>query len=434
MIIAAMERIAIQTDDFSIRLEAVVLEIMNEIRKDSNVDLDKSPLIHKLNDIIFKRLGMKVKFMTKTDIPAAIMPFYPNKNHIFINRHWRGEVTIKEQDALIKTMEAKRGFVNLKDAKVGGFFSEYVNPIYLNFKMLMKDFGMESAEIVAVILHELGHGFNACYYADRTDEANQVIAAIHRRLVKHKNEDNVEYVYQEIKKLSDKVTKQDIDAMLNGPAVICGKKLFKVTVEVINAQLKYAGYNDNAFEEGSDAFASRFGRGKELTIALKKLHKDTAETSSAARVEAHIVANLIYFLSGISVIAAILLIGTLGTLSLSIAFMGSITVYGMTQALSDGGRDNTYDRLKQRYVRIRQEQIELLKQPNIDRVFAADVINAIEVIDEEIKNTKDFVSIPGFIGNLINSADKESIEFEKMLEKLASSDLFIQAAVLEQRS
>lgn len=107
-----------------------------------------------------------------------ILPYYSNRNHIFLSDFWRGEINIVEQSKLLNKQEGQSGSVNLHRAKLSGIFSEYTNPLYMNFGELMRHSNLDAAEITAVMLHEIGHGFNACYYADRTDRVNQVMRSI----------------------------------------------------------------------------------------------------------------------------------------------------------------------------------------------------------------------------------------------------------------
>lgn len=435
-IIASMERIHIQTDDFGKKLEGMITLITAEIDDSNKKNYNKHPLVETMAEYIHLRLGLKVKFMTASENIAAILPFYPNKNHIFLDPYFRKNgFSIKEQEKIIKELDGKRGWVNLVTARVGGFFSEYVNPVYMNFYQLYKTHGLTPGEITGILLHELGHGFNACYYADRTDETNQVLAAIFRRISSHKEADNVDYVYQEIKKLTSDVTKADVDGFINGSVVIQGTKLFKITTEVVKSQLLNDVYSRTAFEEGSDAFASRFGYGKDLAVGLSKISKDNPESGNSRHLIMSITTSIIYIVVFMLAISGILLagagVGALAIATLNIQLLCSLIFYGMTKALSDGGRDMTYDRLKQRYVRIRQEQIELIKDPDFPKQQMQDALDAIEVIDLQIERAKDFHALPGMIGNLIFRHGVNEMDIQKSLEKLASNDLFIHAATFK---
>lgn len=111
--------------------------------------------------------------------------------------------------------------------------------------------------------------------------------------------------------------------------------------------------------------------------------------------------------------------------------ISGLIIYVFTRAMSDAGRDMTYDRLKQRYVRMRQEQIELLKVEDTPKEYALAVIDAIKVIDAHIEQSKDYHGLPGSIGNLFFTHGRKEMEMQKQLEKLASNDLFIHAATFK---
>ena len=64
----------------------------------------------------------------------------------------------------------------MKNAKVGGIFSEYETPIYMGYYFL-RSLRFSAREILAILAHEIGHCFVAYEMAFRTIRTNQVLSA-----------------------------------------------------------------------------------------------------------------------------------------------------------------------------------------------------------------------------------------------------------------
>lgn len=427
--IFAIETISTQDDDFGHQLERLSGLIVDEINQgNKNITLnDKHPVIVELEKVIFKRIGMKVSIVTDETI-AAILPFYSNKNHIFIPEFWRGQLNIRDQTKLLKTFDEKKGSVNLEKATLTGIFSEYDHPLYINFNALVREMKMDAGDIAAIILHELGHGFNACYYADRSDRTNQVLASIAKHLMNNENGD-IEYIYKELSTVTPSVTKDAVDKMLNGPRVVAGATWFKTVVGIVKSQMLDDKYNDTSFEQQSDSFASRFGYGKQLVLALDKLSTYTyvPEKNLSVFILLHLV-NVT-----LTVALAVLVFSLLASGGIAIAMLGVFYNMMFYMLNREDMIDYTYDKLKHRYLRVRMDVIDQLKDTKLHRDTVKNLLEAIYIVDESIKQTKDFKPLPAYISNFIFSSAKKadnSISDQQLMEALASNDLFIKSAEL----
>lgn len=430
-IVAALEHIDRQNDDFAKRLESLVGLLEAEMDKENlyGKNIDGNPFVKKIEKAIYERLGLTVTFKTCTENIAAILPFYSNKNHIFLADFFRGRLNIKDQNAVLKQAGDKKGTVNLKRAEVTGIFSEYNHSLYLNFTALFKTHGMSSAEVTAVILHELGHAFNACYYSDRTDTTNQVLASINQRLLDRRGSDDIEYVYQEVSKITDSVKKEEIDRFLNGNRIIAGTAWFKIVVGIIRSQMKNDKYSETSFEELSDSFASRFGYGKQLVIGLDKLYEGALEKSPVAM-------KFVYLLQFITVaaFASVIAITITSTAAFGTGLILAVLSFFNVYVSGEAYQNYTYDELKDRYVRVRQDLIEQLKTKSLDKVAVKQLLESIYTVDEVVKTITPYKSILNRLSNLLFSTNRDalaSIEAQKLMETLASNDLFVAAAELK---
>lgn len=426
----AQESIVSQYDGFGERLESLAQLLVEDVLKDiatQPADLDGHSAVKKIEEEIFNRLGLRVKIIA-TSHPAAIMAFYSNKNHIFLSEYIRGDLNIAEQNKLLKTMDNRKGSVDIKKAKVTGIFSEYVHPLYLNYYYLVKTSGLTASEIAAVTLHELGHAFYACYYSDRVDETNQVLASVARNIMGSGHGD-LEYIYRELEKVSPDVTKAEVDKMLNGPRVVAGAAWFKIVIGMVKSQFTDTTYNQTGFEERADNFASRFGYGKEIIVALDKLYQGSPEKSESMRIFVQLVSASVF------TVGALLIFSLIATGSIVTAFVFAILKLVMLQFHREDLKDHTYDNLKSRYMRIRQDIVDQLKDRSIPRDVATEMISSIASIDSVIKSTSEVKVLPEVIANFVFSSARNaerSINDQKLMEALASNDLFVTAAKFKQ--
>ncbi len=424
----AVESIATQNDRFGESIESLVTMIVQDIDEGlvkSSKDVAGSPILHQLESRIFDRLKIKVSFTTDEYL-AAVLPFYSNKNHVFIHEYFRGNFDLRDQNKLLKKMEGKKGTVNLEKAVLSGIYSEYEHPFYADFYSMRKIYGLTVPEIVGVMLHELGHAFYACYYADRTDRTNQVLASISRHIL-NKEDGDIEYVYRELEKITPSGAREAADKLVNGSRVVAGMTFFKVTIGAVRSQLDDDHYSNTSFEQRADNFSARFGYGKPLVLALDKLSKGSAEKSPVTRTFVHLATTL----TTVILIAA--LMTTLMGPSLLAFVLCSFYNLIFFSVFREDMEDYTYDKLKFRYLRIRQDMVDQLKNTKLSKAKTAELIEMVYAVDLSLKETADVKTLPKYISNFVFSGARKtagSIDEQQVLEALASNDLFLKSAEL----
>lgn len=424
----AVESIATQNDRFGESIESLVTMIVQDIDEGlvkSSKDVAGSPILHQLESRIFDRLKIKVSFITDEYL-AAVLPFYSNKNHVFIHEYFRGNFDLRDQNKLLKKLEGKKGTVNLEKAVLSGIYSEYEHPFYADFYSMRKIYGLTVPEIVGVMLHELGHAFYACYYADRTDRTNQVLASISRHIL-NKEDGDIEYVYRELEKITPSGAREAADKLVNGSRVVAGMTFFKVTIGAVRSQLDDDHYSNTSFEQRADNFSARFGYGKPLVLALDKLSKGSAEKSPVTRTFVHLATTL----TTVTLIAA--LMTTLMGPSLLAFVLCSFYNLVWFSVFREDMEDYTYDKLKFRYLRIRQDMVDQLKNTKLSKAKTAELIEMVYAVDLSLKETADVKTLPKYISNFVFSGARKtagSIDEQQVLEALASNDLFLKSAEL----
>lgn len=431
----AMEVIDFQNNSFGIELETLVVSLVDKIKNNiykKDTDVFNSDEVDHLVKVIFNRTGIRVTFYTNRSI-AAILPFYSNIHNILLDKFSRGFVFVEDQEKILNKSNNKKGYVDLAKAKVGGIFSEYENHLFINFKELSVTYGLTSSEIVAVILHELGHAFYVCEYADRLESNNQVLVNVANEILNKKKEKNLTYIYSELKKVNKKVTEEQVDKLVHGNRIIAGYTWFKLIIEVAGldnlTQMKNDKYDETSFEQLADNFAARFNYGRQLMTGLDKLH--STEFSYEKNRSWIIFAELRSFITYFG--GAALTIG-LFSISIPASLFMCMIVFLMLFTDGENFKDYTYDELKIRYKRSRHQYVEMLKRMDLDKKIAANIIEDIYALDEIINNTYQYSTLFNKLSNLLFSTNRNainSIKEQQLLEDLVHNDLFIKSAQLK---
>ena len=434
-LVASMEMIEHQTGDkFAQHLEELITGIYKNVVENewSEKEVQASKEVEAIEKISFDRLGLRITMDTTCGYGglAAILPFYPNRNHIFIPKEWHGSVDIEEQTKLLAKLNGERGSVDLKNAKLGGIFSKYANPVYFSFHKLIKDFRQSPAELTGILLHELGHGFGSCEYSDRVATCNQVLANVSAELAKPRGSRKAEYIYMELAKINPETTREIAEEMISGEKVVFGNRAFKYLVDTVMFQMDNSKYDETSFENLADSFAARFGYGRQLVSALEKFQEEYDENT--IRFFGHW-ASVFMMIASFLVLAAGFMTGALLPV-----FFGALFAYGMTSMVfgtaGEYGRDYTYDDIKQRYKRIRDQMVARIKNGTVQREQAVSLIKDIEYIDTLVKNTEQYRSTLDHVMNFVRPANyraKTSIERQQLLETLANNSLFVQSLKLQ---
>jgi hypothetical protein len=420
----SLEIIDFQDTTLGIQMETILTEMQSMILRSQ---YDTVPMVRSLESLIFKRLGLKTNIITNAGL-AAILPFYSNKNHIFLHPYWRGQASlVADQDRILRDAADRPGGVDLKHARVSGIFSEYTNLVYMNYIELFTTYHMTPAEVTAVMLHELGHGFYACEYSDRLASTNQVLANVALELTGKKDRD-LKYIYKELKSINADITETDVDHMTSGPSVIAGYYWFKALVGTVESQKANDTYDRTAFEQVADNFAARFGYGRPLITALERLH-DYYGNPERSRSWSTI--NLVLSCGWLVGITAAI-IGLVAA-SIPVGLLYAVFFVLIFRASGDGLKDYTYDGLRDRYKRVRNEYIALLKDTAVPKDELKQILEAVYAMDTVISNTNEHRNIFNILSNLlfkVNRDARSAIQEEKMLEELAFNDLFLKSAEL----
>ena len=430
----SLESIAFQDKEFGNVLANLLDKLdripSNKKRKDS----DEYKTITKL---IKDRLGIKIELII--DDPYVDAACYPgawfNINTVMQQKPWRNIEIIRIYDPKRARDYEKRyqefrkykkdNWVDTKNAKIGGFFTEYAFELFFNFNQL-RSAKLTPKEMAAIFMHEMGHIFTFIEYFDRTIETNQTLACVLNSLEDADGDaSDPKHIYR-LKEI-DKINGTEfIDSLegINNKEVITTVVLNE-TMEAIklNSNVNTSNYNDSAGESQADVFSSRFGLGRDLATGLYKLHKsfgfDPRVSLFALITQTFLdIFFLVFAISGF-------LIG-FGAL-IAIVFV----VNGYYNA--EHKRNYTYDDLPIRLTRMKEQVVTELKNPKLSKELKKELIKNIENIETCIKGSYKYKHLLGHLFDLLLPAarrEKKAIEVQRKLEELTANDLFTKAAEL----
>lgn len=439
----SLEMIDYQVKD---RFPVDLSKIVSRIFDDLDVGMNNQDVIKKhgkdLTKVIKGRLGLNVEIdpILHYYLPAAILPFSSdymlNANrgtvevgfktatsamvNMFhpsyrdVSKHL--EKVLKERELSMKKIHNKKGFVNTKHARVGGYLSEVRHYLIVNYEVLKKELGLTVDEVVAVVLHELGHAFVGLETHYKLNTTNSAISDILEELNKNKV-DVARYKFKRYfgdQELIESAIGEDSEVVdFYGP-------LARRYMKDLNSLNMNAKYDETNFENLADNFATRFGVGKDLVTGLHKIHMQydmTIHTSKARMYVNHLV-NLLAMAA-----FAIVFIPPMGgvLIGLLLAFSGTANT------------DMTYDLPLDRYNRVKNAIVGNLKDKGLPVEYTRSLIEQFESIDYIIQNTYQRKGILDTVADFFIPKNRDAVYYRAIqqdVENALNNVLFVNSAKL----
>lgn len=396
----------------------------------SDDDFFNGPQAKKVLETIKKATGITMHIVNGEDTgPAMMMPtlsmnhiFYSNEIKEAVRDGWMEGDGYEDIRNIMKSMEMNvvRGEVDLRASRVGGVFCDLDIALYLPKSIISKRSLMSEAEVAAITLHELGHAFTSMEFLIRTVTTNQVLAALVRGSDKTVPSDKRETIFAKGADIL-KMSKAQREALLNAKSQKeVSMIVLDTAVQTSVSELGASIYDVNACEQLADQFATRHGAGRELVTALDKFTQYSGWTKR----------TIGYYLS--AVIGAVFVICTL--LFLTIATWGLIWLVLVYGVLTSPDKNNEiYDNTKSRFLRIKHQNTERLKNRDISNEEKKRLIADNQTIDQVAKYYDDNLNFIEKISYFFSPTYRNAHKYEllqKEIEKLAHNDLFDAAAKL----
>lgn len=457
--VISLEMIEFQSDFYPKDIESLFKGLMEvlETNPGSYRTINTHPFVKKIEEFTFKRTGIKIGLVLNGAI-ATVLPFCPNEYSVLLDKTIRGKLQSEttmhkfmyaEQYKIMETALQIKGTVDTENCRVSGVFSEYKNPIHINVRALVNR-AFTAAEITAVFLHELGHCWGSYEYSNRMNRTNQILAEVLREVTGKKTLPK-EYVFKELKVINPRTTNEELDKIFSGDNIVISKAMFRFLKETIESQMTGDHHNDNVFETLADNFAARWGYSTHLVTANEKLEDKSIFnprqnlTGSVLGSISSVILILVscYLFVKLIIGSATMLVGATVLNSTILAFwgtMGVMTVYllGIIIASfilwhSTYDQKMTYDDLKFRYKRIRNQLVEQLKDSDIQKAQARDLIDQIKLLDDIIEKTNGYKNAVTYFLDFFtpgHAASQDDTKMQRLLEELSANDLYVKAASL----
>lgn len=431
------ESIAFQRNDmFGPNLETIVAKYESMVSAGANQKaIKEAKELHTSLEMMIKaRLGLKTKIITDSFL-AAVIPnvFIPHNPMVRDDIKHIYEIleNIAGQDKLRKmSNKVVVGTVNTQTAKISGWFSDQEVPIYINFRSLFKDCKLTVPEVTAVLLHELGHAFEAVVFCANINTTNQIIADLVRHIDSKDYGGDVDYIYSRIKEISPESTKDIADALASGNKVVMSVATYRLYNGVMKSLMSNRVYDRTGFEAIADNFTARFGYGLQIIQGLEKLEKKFPEYERSKQAHLDIVVSLVF--NGIITLGC-LFAALAGAASFSAVVFGSMFAY-LSKLIFDTQRpsqkDMTYDNIKDRYIRIRNQLIEQIKDKELPAQAREALLDHIKTADMIIANKRVYEGFLQKFAILAIPSDRRTvadIAMQQEIERIMSNDIFVAA-------
>lgn len=365
----------------------------------------------------------------KKDVDVIDLHNDYNNRHLYYN--YQNAV-----HALRKKVKADSVIIDRKKAKIIGLPKEHINYIMHDLFDNIFKVKLTARELTGIILHEIGHAFTYIEYAYRTINSVSVVMDTFVENIEKKNntpKNSLILAYEKVIKDLDKNKLKDTETIPT--AIYIADSYIKANKYDINETLYYTIDS----EQLADQFSGRFGMGQDLVSGLEKIVAIHGSLNPFVRVYydlfAAIRGNLLMMVleTLVSTILSVIYLPLITLTCIILWVLGSIFSI-LPRSDTDVDNEATYDALKKRYVRIRNELVRALRNMNIDKKLATSMLNSIDNIDAIIKNIPE--PIPGLIEKLFrkySSSSQKRLEvrnIENLLEDLDANNLYVASAKL----
>lgn len=333
----------------------------------------------------------------------------------------------KLNEKQLKTyVDSLKSVVDLEKGCVDGLYAKIPLEMRLGKELVTK---LPPEQVAAIYLHEIGHLFTFMEVITETVSTNLAIAAASQALSKTKNVvDRVQIIHSYSKATGTTIATPEALATAEMTADGYRVVLLRETIEASTRSATGAHvYDLRGSEYAADHFASMQGAGRDLALALDAIYKHHGINVRTSRVtwmltEAFKVALLI-----INTVGGLMIPGAGQMLAVPI-LIGLILIAGKMD-------HNLYDEPAARVERIRNNLVQALKDPSLNKIERAKLLEDIEMIDGFRKEMVDRRSLLQFVWTSLTPGRRRQynqIIFQKELEALINNPLFITATRINQ--
>lgn len=442
----SLESIDFQKDNYHREMEMICTTIMSEIdQKIQSGQYGHDPESHSHNaeketdlkklfsDKVMERFGIKVTPYLGHEAFAAVIPSYINYNHIFAPLagpfFYEYGVFSKEIEQINKAKH-KTATIDLENARVGGFFSEIEHEMFFDIPAMLR-LEITPRELAAIATHEIGHIFTFMEYCYKLNMTNQVFQQLCDEIDTNNNPKQKEIIIRNYK-FGEKISSEDIEDVINSETkVVLGFKLFKMFKLEVTDLMDKSHYNQVTSEQIADNFAVRMGLGRELVTSLDKMHRTYPNPNYGL---GNVIMHVINFAVSVLLSVCVFIIGLMIPILAGFAILALFNLIGLILEEKESNKDRTYDEVRDRFMRVKQQIIQQLKDQKLPKHEIEYSLKSLEDIDAILVNVGRYRGILNKFFKIFSAKDREAynqiIEMRE-LEELTHNDLFVSSAKLK---
>lgn len=385
------------------RLEAE-LKRMRANGRIGKKDLVRSDFIK----IVKEETGITARFKYQSgdnNMDLWVMTPVMDANHVFLGA--RGQsVNYQEYVGVKGPEEAKLGFVDFKNGRIGGWFSEIMHDIGVGEWFMNDHKTFTAGELVGGILHELGHVFYFYAMLDYAMSTNYYMDFLAKEaFMQPTPEKRVAFLTEkqlrkgDLKRLDEAKTATTQDQL----SIV----LFKEATDNAKSQLGLPAYDMRGWEFLADRFAIQQGYGNQVSSFIYKIEDWVGDLNQLSNNR------------WLSVLVTVLCI-----LASLIYFPVTLLVLASFDLQFD-----IYDKTKQRHKVIRKGIIQNLKY--VDEKDKKEILRQVDEMDKRLlKYGEDQRGLWEFLQATFGPTGRKkyrSITTQKLLEHFANSELRVAA-------
>lgn len=433
-------------DSFVPQAKALLEQIQFKVLNSEKLKVDNSgfytdPIILDLANLIQKRFGINVAFVySDSNVFAALPPVTISKNVLDTNDRLlkaaqknKHDVLVEAFNELSKSIKNNKLSVDLSKAYIAGI-GNVRSLMFFNFPFGFNKAKLTTDEMLAILLHELGHVFTFVEFMDRNHRYNMVLVDIAKRSLD--GEDPRKYTYK-ISNISDsKELNKAIKDISKKDKVVWTISMSKAIIDDCLGLFDNYFYVDSYRESLADQFAARFGLDKELVMVLDKLNNiATNKVAKGLTVWYFIYLVFSFMLRAIIILVSILLnpmmtmvligVASIYIMAFILKLLGNLIVFG-----AGIGSKPSHKEIINRYKDIRNFAIENLKllEGKLTKNQIQSILTSIEQIDKVIDKTDSMPFITTITENITrgNRLAKATRELERVLNDTVNNPFYVQ--------
>lgn len=415
-----MEAIDFQADN----LKKILAFHIGELRKLSKEELLREGTYAVLSAEIKKTTNLNTTIIVDQLYgSAAVMVPDVNRNNPLVNDMHKGYLPNATGLKLVENARnVIKGTVNLKKARVDGVYANLDHTVFLPLTDLLSE-RFTDEEIVAVLLHEIGHIFVYYEYISRTVTTNTVLAGIAKTMSSTTDPKEIETVLLSAKKVLQ-LTDLDVKKLVNNSRVdLVEMVVVSSAIEQARSELGSDIYDMNSFEALADNFATRLGCGRELVTALDKYYR-RGNDMALRTLPTYLALEATKLLSlGLST----WIVAATATAIAGATPAGMMIILATIFLVGNDLNTKDYDRPLFRLKRIKEQLVERMKDKRTSKEERKQLAESVEHIDGLLKDyntrTSVLVKLAAVVSTSVRNRYKQE-QLQSELESLASNELF----------